>query len=148
MHRRNFFIAGGSLMVLSACAANGVDLGEGPSASGLAEDARIARAVLPAQTPRAELLQPWTGPYQGVPPWDRVTAAKLREAIVEGIELQRAEIEAIANNPEPATFANTQVALQMAGEPLDRALNLFGVMTQNIGSDDYQAVDTEVSTAW
>ena len=53
MHRRNFFIAGGSLMVLSACAANGVDLGEGPSASGLAEDARIARAVLPAQTPRA-----------------------------------------------------------------------------------------------
>ena len=145
MHRRNFFIAGGSLMVLSACAANGVDLGEGPSASGLAEDARIARAVLPAQTPRAELLQPWTGPYQGVPPWDRVTAAKLREAIVEGIELQRAEIEAIANNPEPATFANTQVALQMAGEPLDRALNLYGVMVQNIGSDDYQAVDTEVS---
>ncbi|CAN7316898.1 M3 family metallopeptidase [Brevundimonas sp. LjRoot202] len=145
MHRRNFFIAGGSLMVLSACAANGVDLGEAPSASSLAEDARIARAVLPAQTPRAELLQPWTGPYQGVPPWDKVSAAKLREAILEGIELQRAEIEAIANNPEPATFANTQVALQMAGEPLDRALNLFGVMTQNIGSDDYQAVDTEVS---
>ncbi|MBI2261142.1 MAG: M3 family metallopeptidase [Caulobacterales bacterium] len=145
MHRRNFFIAGGSLMVLSACAANGVDLGEAPSASSLAEDARIARAVLPSQTPRAELLQPWTGPYQGVPPWDKVSAAKLREAILEGIELQRAEIEAIANNPEPPTFANTQVALQMAGEPLDRALNLFGVMTQNIGSDDYQAVDTEVS---
>lgn len=145
MHRRNFFIAGGSLMVLSACAANGVSLGEGPSPASLAEDARIARAVLPVQTPRAELLQPWTGPYQGVPPWDKVTAAKLREAILEGIELQRAEILAIANNPEPATFANTQVALQMAGEPLDRALNLFGVMTQNIGSDDYQAVDTEVS---
>ncbi|HZW16109.1 MAG TPA: M3 family metallopeptidase [Brevundimonas sp.] len=145
MHRRNFFIAGGSLMVLSACAANGVDLGEGPSPASLAEDARIARAVLPAQTPRAELLQPWTGPYQGVPPWDKVTPAKLREAIIEGIELQRAEIEAIANNPEPATFANTQVALQMAGEPLGRALNLYGVMVQNIGSDDYQAVDTEVS---
>ena len=137
------------MFALSACAANGTDLGAGagaaPSASSLAEDARVARAVLPVQTPRAELLQPWTGPYEGVPPWDKVSAAKLREAILEGIELQRAEIEAIANNPEPPTFANTQVALQMAGEPLDRALNLFGVMTQNIGSDDYQAVDTEVS---
>ncbi|HYD28385.1 M3 family metallopeptidase [Brevundimonas sp.] len=144
MHRRQLLIAGGGLFALSACASNGIDLG-GASPAGLAEDARIGRAVLPAQTPRAELLQPWTGPYEGVPPWDKVTAPKLREALLEGIELQRAEIEAIANNPEPPTFANTMVPYQMAGEPLDRASSLFGVMTQNIGSDDYQAVDTEVS---
>src|SRR5690606_8494171 len=109
------------------------------------EDARIARALLPSQTPRAELLQPWTGPYGGVPPWDKVTAAKLREAIIEGIELQRADIRAIADNPEPPTFANTLVAYQMAGEALDRATSLYGVMVQNIGSEDYQAVDREVS---
>ena len=145
MHRRQLLIAGGSLFALSACATNGMDMGGGVSPASLAEDARVARAVLPVQTPRAELLQPWTGPYEGVPPWDKVSAAKLRAAILEGIELQRAEIAAIANNPAPATFANTQVALQMAGEPLDRALNMFGVMTQNIGSDDYQALDTEVS---
>lgn len=152
MHRRQFFIAGGSLLALSACATAGADMGSGGGSgtasaapSSLAEDARIARAVLPVQTPRAELLQPWTGPYEGVPPWDKVTAPKLREALLEGIELQRAEIEAIANNPEPPTFANTIVAMQMAGEPLDRASNLYGVMTQNIGSDDYNAVDTELS---
>jgi peptidyl-dipeptidase Dcp len=147
MHRRQLLIAGGSLMALAACATNGMTGGSqgAPSAATLEEDARIARAVLPTQTPRAELLQEWTGPYEGVPPWDRVTAPKLREAILEGIELQRAEIQAIANNPEPPTFANTLVAFQMAGEPLDRATSIFGVMTQNIGSDDYQAVDTEVS---
>ena len=144
MHRRQLLIAGGSLFALSACASNGMDMG-GDSPVDLAEDARIGRAVLPTQTPRAELLQPWTGPYEGVPPWDRVSAPKLREAILEGIDLQRAEIEAIADNPAPATFANTLVPYQMAGEPLDRASSLFGVMTQNIGSDDYQAVDTEVS---
>jgi peptidyl-dipeptidase Dcp len=144
MHRRQLLIAGGSLFALSACASNGMSAGAASPAS-LAEDARIGRAVLPAQTPRAELLQPWTGAYEGVPPWDKVTAPKLREAILEGIELQRAEIEAIANNPEPPTFANTMVPYQMAGEPLDRASSLFGVMTQNIGSDDYNAVDTEVS---
>ena len=145
MHRRQLLIAGGSLFALSACASNGMEPGGGASPSSLAEDARIGRAVLPAQTPRAELLQPWTGPYEGVPPWDKVTAAKLREALLEGIELQRAEIAAIANNPEPPTFANTLVPYQMAGEPLDRASSLYGVMVQNIGSDDYQAVDTEVS---
>lgn len=66
-------------------------------------------------------MQRWTGPFGGVPPWDRVTAPKLRAALLEGIELQRAEIAAIADNPAPPTFANTSVALQMAGEPLDRA---------------------------
>lgn len=135
-------------MALSGCAANGMDMGmggTGQTPSSLAEDARIGRAVLPAQTPRAELLQEWTGPYQGVPPWDRVTAPKLREAILEGIELQRAEIAAIANQADDPTFANTLVPYQMAGEPLDRASSIFGVMTQNIGSDDYQALDAEVS---
>jgi len=67
-------------MALSACASTGADMGSGaPAPTGLAEDARIARAVLPAQTPRAELLQPWAGPYEGVPPWDKVTAAKAKE---------------------------------------------------------------------
>ncbi|MBX3478183.1 MAG: M3 family metallopeptidase [Brevundimonas sp.] len=145
MHRRHLLIAGGSLFALTGCATAGAETGGWGGGDMLAAQAAEARAVLPAQTPRAELLQPWTGPYGGVPPWDRVTAAKLREAIVEGIELQRAEIAAIADNPAPATFANTLVALQMAGEPLDRARALFGVMTSNIGSDDYQAVDREVS---
>ncbi|MDP1913211.1 M3 family metallopeptidase [Brevundimonas sp.] len=145
MHRRQLLVAGGSLFALSACASNGMSMGGGTPAATLASDAAAARAVLPVQTPRAELLQVWTGPYEGVPPWDRVTAPKLRAALLEGIELQRAEIEAIANNPEPATFANTMVALQMAGDPLDRAGSIYGVMTSNIGSDDYNAVDTEVS---
>ncbi|MBN8529683.1 MAG: M3 family metallopeptidase [Caulobacterales bacterium] len=144
MHRRQLLIAGGSLFALTACASTGGGGGAGASQS-LAAEAAEARAVLPKQTPRAELLQEWTGPYGGVPPWDRVTAPKLRAALLEGIDLQRAEIAAIADNPAPATFANTAVAMQMAGEPLDRAGALFGVMTSNIGSEDYQAVDTELS---
>jgi peptidyl-dipeptidase Dcp len=145
MHRRQLLVAGGSLFALSACASNGMSMGGGAPAATLASDAAAARAVLPVQTPRAELLQVWTGPYEGVPPWDRVTADKLKTAILEGIELQRAEYAAIADNPEPPTFANTLVASQMAGEPLGRALAMFGVMTGNIGSPDYQAVQREVA---
>jgi len=146
MHRRQLLIAGGGLFALSACASTGGAMTGGVSgAAGLAADAAVARAVLPKQALKAELLQEWTGPYGGVPPWDKVTAAKIREAILEGIELRRAEIAAIADNPAAPTFANTSVAMQMAGEPLSRAMALFGVMTSNIGSDDYQAVDREVS---
>ncbi len=116
-----------------------------PPATVLKKEAAEARAVLPKQAPKAELLQVWTGPYGGVPPWDKVSAPKLKEAILEGIALQRAEINAIATNKAAPTYANTSVAMQMAGEPLDRALTLFDVMTSNIGSDDYQALETEIS---
>jgi peptidyl-dipeptidase Dcp len=144
MHRRQLLIAGGSLLALSACASTtGMAPGRDPAA--LAAEAAEARAVLPVQTPRAELLQPWIGPFNGVPPWDKVTPAKLKAAIVEGIDLQRQEIEAIADNPQPPTFANTLVAYQMSGDPLDRAGAIYGVMTSNIGSDAYNDVDTEVS---
>ena len=145
MHRRHLLIGGGSLLALSACASNGTPMAGSTPPATLQADAAVARALLPSQAPRAELLQPWMGPYSGVPPWDKVTPAKLRAAMLEGIELRRAEYAAIADNPEPPTFANTMVAQQMAGEPLQRAGALYGVMTGNIGSADYQAMDREIS---
>ncbi len=145
MHRRHLLIGGASLFALSGCAATGADLGGAMNTVTTANEAAIARAVLRTTAPKAELLQVWTGPYEGVPPWDKVTAPKLREAILEAIDLRRAEINAIANNPEPATFANTSVAMQMAGEPLGRAMALFGVMTSNIGSDDFRTLEREMS---
>ena len=146
MQRRHFLLSSGGLAALSGCAGPTPWPGASiPHLAALAADAAVARAVLPKQTPRAELLQPWPGPYGGVPPWDKVTAEKLKVAILEGIELQRAEIAAIANNPDPASFANTSVAMQMAGEPLNRCMTLYWVMTGNIGTPDYQALAREVA---
>ncbi|NBW10397.1 MAG: M3 family peptidase [Caulobacteraceae bacterium] len=152
MHRRQLLIAGGSLMALSACATGPVSAdslaGEYlpvANPTTVAEEARIARAVLPQTPPKAELLQPWTGPYDGVPPWDKVTPAKLREALMEGITLNRADVAAVANNPEAPTFANTLVAMELMGAPLDRVSNIYSVMTGNIGGDEYDALDTEMS---
>ncbi|MEN5145459.1 M3 family metallopeptidase [Brevundimonas diminuta] len=139
MHRRHLLIGGASLFALAACAS------DGGSVVNTDEEARIARAVLPTTAPRAELLQPWTGPYEGVPPWDKVTVPKMREAVLEGIELQRADIAAIAANAEAPNFANTMAAMEMAGEPLDRALNIFSVMTSNIGGEEWDALEMELS---
>ncbi|MGQ2989671.1 M3 family metallopeptidase [Brevundimonas sp.] len=151
MHRRQLLIAGGSLMALTACSTTGATGAPGlPGAAStgpisLAEEARLALAVLPAQTPKAELLQPWTGPYDGTPPWDKVTPAKLREAMLEAMQLARADVAAVADNPEAPTFANTMAAQELWGQPLDRAFNIYSVMTGNIGGDEYDALDTELS---
>ena len=101
-------------------------------------------AAAPA-VPANPLLATWSGPYGGVPPWDQVRPELFPEAFRTGIELRRAEIAAIAGNAEPATFANTIVALQDAGRTLGRVNTLFGVMSGNVTTPAYQALDREWS---
>ena len=91
------------------------------------------------------LADPWPGPYQGVPPWDQVTVDLLRDALNKGIEARSAEVAAIVANSEPATFDNTLLALEKGGDHLSRAGSIFGVMTGNIGSPDWQALNREMS---
>ena len=53
-------------------------------------------------------------------------------AFGRAIEISQAEIEAIANNPDPATFENTIVAMEDAGRTLNRLDALFGVHAGNL----------------
>jgi len=89
------------------------------------------------------LLQPWSGPYGGVPPFDRVRASDFPDALARAIEDERAAVERIARSPEPATFENTLVALERAGQVKDRVIRLFAVMRQNMSSPEYRALDRE-----
>jgi len=89
------------------------------------------------------LLQEWSGPYGGVPPWDRVVVSDFPEAFETALADQRAAVERIASNPEPPTFENTLEALERAGQMLDRVLRLFNVMRLNMSTPDYRALDRE-----
>lgn len=80
----------------------------------------------------SELLAPWTGPYGGVPPWNLVRPTEFKAAFESAIALAQAEIAAIADNPEPATFENTIVALEDSGRALSRLVALFGVHSSNL----------------
>ena len=82
--------------------------------------------------PAAEMLAPWRGPYGGVPPWHLVRENEFVAAFDVAIAEAQADIEKIASNPEPPTFANTIVALESAGRTLDRLNTLFGVYTSNL----------------
>jgi len=91
------------------------------------------------------LLKEWTGPYGGVPPWDQVKPELFPEAFQVGIDQLLAETDAIANNPAYPSFDNTIEAMEKSGRTLDRVQALFGVMTDNMSTPAYQALDKEWS---
>ena len=113
----------------------------------LAEEAAVADAPaeIAVTVPDNILLADWTGPYDGVPPWDRVKPELFPEAIQFGIDEQRREVLAIADSSEAPTFVNTVEALEKVGQRLDRVLSLFGVMTDNMTTPAYQALEKEWS---
>ncbi|HEX6068309.1 MAG TPA: M3 family metallopeptidase [Longimicrobiaceae bacterium] len=134
---RHSLLAGASLLVLTAAAC-------APAATRPTPVNRAPAADDAAVTTNP-LLAAWTGPYGGVPPWDRVRPEDFPEAFEVAIEARRTEIRAIAENPDPATFDNTFVPLEDAGRQLRRVRTLFGVMTGNMNTPAYQALDREWS---
>ena len=98
-----------------------------------------------APTPGAALLAPWSGPYGGVPPFDKVKVGDFRPALEAAMKIQLAEIEVIAHNPAAPDFDNTVVALERSGRALMRVSTLFGIYAATLGDDAVQAVEREVA---
>ena len=91
------------------------------------------------------VLAPWTGPWGGVPAFDRITVTHFKPAIEQGMVEQLAELEAITGNAEPPNFQNTIAAFEMSGQPLTRAMSLFGVWAGGLATPEFQAIETELS---
>ena len=70
------------------------------------------------------ILAPWTTPF-GIAPFDAISDGDFAPALEAALAAHRAEIDAIAGNPEPASFANTIEALEAAGRDLDKVLSVF-----------------------
>ena len=91
------------------------------------------------------LLADWSGPYQGVPPWDQSKPELYDGAIQVAIDELKREAAAIANNPDAPTFANTIEASDKTGERISNVLSMFSVMTDNMSSPAYEALDKKWS---
>ena len=129
---------------LLACAAITIIAGGCASTEKTMTTTQTAPSPAAAQTSNP-LLQEWTGPYGGVPPWDKVKPELFGEAFQTAIDERRREIAAVADNTAPATFDNVFVPLQNSGRLLSRVGAIFGVMTSNLNSPAYQAIDREWS---
>ena len=94
---------------------------------------------------RNPLLTEWTGPYGGVPPWRSINSKDFVPAFEKAIEMAKADINAIAEQTEAPTFANTMVQMEKAGEALDRLQSIFGVYTSNLNVGDIGDMETKIA---
>ncbi len=90
------------------------------------------------------LLKEFKTPF-GVPPFSKIKNEHYLPAIKEGIRLHQQEIAAIADNPQPPTFANTIDALELGGRVLTRLTNVFDNMTSALTSEALQKIAEEAS---
>ncbi|CAG7843871.1 Dipeptidyl carboxypeptidase [Pseudoclavibacter triregionum] len=84
--------------------------------------------TLPAENPFASRS---TLPYE-LPPFAEIREEHYRPALEAGLAAERAEVEAIASNPEAPTFENTIVAFEQTGQLLHRVTSVL----YNLSSSD------------
>jgi peptidyl-dipeptidase Dcp len=97
-----------------------------------------------AATPTHPLVEEWTGPHGGVPPFDRVTIAEFEPAFEIAMDRYRAEIQAIAADPSTPTFENTLVALERAGREFQRVRTLYGVWSSTLSTPEFQSMERKM----
>ncbi len=89
-------------------------------------------------------LVEWTG-LNGLPRFDLVKDEAFAASFDAALAAHEAEIDTIANNPEPATFDNTIVALETAGDELSRVSALFWSRAGANTNDVIQALEREIA---
>jgi peptidyl-dipeptidase Dcp len=131
MHNNIFMIAVVTLMAVGIACTQPTGEQEDSSAMASAED--------------NVLLAEWTGPYGGVPAFDKMDLAALKPALEVGMAASLEEIDVIANNPEPPTFDNTILAMERSGADLDRVFPYFGIWRSNLSSPEAREIQTEMA---
>jgi len=121
-----------------------------PSIAGAGLAALVAAGTASAVTaPEAKLqsplLAPWSGPYGGVPPFEKVKVEDFKPALETGMAEALAEIDKVANDPAPPTFENTIVGLERSGRALDRVSNIFGIYSSTMATPEFQKVEEEMA---
>lgn len=91
------------------------------------------------------LLKDFTGPYGGVPAFDKMKVDQVEPAVIEGIEQGLNDIEVIANNTDAPTFKNTIEAMERAGHSLDNVFTYYGIFSSNMSSPEFRDVQSALA---
>ena len=84
-------------------------------------------------------LSEYNTPFE-VPPFDKIQLEHYKPAFMQGMEEEAKEVEAIANNPEAATFENTIVALDQSGKLIRKVSSVFYGQNSADTSDEMQEI--------
>jgi len=90
------------------------------------------------------LLMKWNTPHETAP-FNSIKTEDFVPAIDVALAEARKDVDAIINNPDPATFQNTIEALEVSGEQLDRVAGVLFNLNSAETNKELQAVAREVS---
>lgn len=90
------------------------------------------------------LLQDWDNSF-ALPPFDRISDDEFAEAMDVALAEARAEIGAIAGNPDAATFENTLEALERSERLLDRVAAVLFNLAHSDSNEARRALEIEIS---
>ena len=107
-------------------------------------DASEVTAVATALDPANPFAAPSSLPYQ-LPPFDRIHDGDFMPAFTAGMAEQLREVQAITNNPEPASFENTSLALEKTGRLLGRVGRTFNSLNASHGSEATQKIEADTA---
>ncbi|MCC7530188.1 MAG: hypothetical protein IT342_16820, partial [Candidatus Melainabacteria bacterium] len=91
------------------------------------------------------LLDTWTGAHNGFPHFDLVKISDFKPSILKGMDLKRAQINALTSQKDKPTFENTIVVLEDSGRPLSNAYRYFSIYTSTMNDKTMQAIETEMT---
>lgn len=90
------------------------------------------------------LVEEYGTPYETAP-FHLIQTAHYEPAMLEGMAAEEKEIEAIVNNPEAPTFANTIVPYANSGALLNRVLSVFYNLMEAETNDTLQEIAQKMS---
>ncbi|PMG46525.1 M3 family metallopeptidase [Shewanella sp. 10N.286.52.B9] len=125
-------------LALSACSDNNVES---------VQTSQAPNAVATASTSQ-DVSNPFFKPYDTfmeIPDFDNIKNEHFLPAFEAGIAERKAEINAITNNPDAATFANTIEAMEFSGTLLTKVSSVFYNLTGAHTNPDIQTISKQVS---
>ena len=122
-----------SALILSACSSNEPQ-----------DMAKESAAQVQDMNANNVLFKPSPLQYMA-PEFDKFGTKDYEAGFDAGIAQHTAQIQAIANNPAPATFKNTLVEMEMSGELLNRVSAAFYNLSGLISDDEYQRISKKMA---
>lgn len=116
-----------------------------PPIAPTATAAPVATMTSDPSAPPSVLLEKWSGPHGGLPPFAKVKVADFEGALLAAMDLMRKDVARIADDPARPTFENTIAALEDAGRTFERVETIYGIWSSSMNTPEFQAVERKMA---
>jgi len=137
---RRILLGTTAALALAACDANKTD-----TSSETKEMSEQMGTTSSGDVSENTILATWTGPYDGVPAWDKVKVSDFPAAFQATMEKVKAEVEVIRDNPDAPTFENFTEPMELAGNDVSELFAIWGVHTSNLSNAEVREIQGEWS---